>query len=140
MEGRGGEIPRVGQHRMEVGHIIPFFLPSIAQGSCAMSFCSHSISCFTHLCRQTDAARTWDMLRSWTQIDFEAFVGLNINSPTNAIFMTKVEHISFGNFDFFLEKELVSRFRGDLSLGLISFSPRTIPTSTSCICPGSSGV
>ncbi len=54
------------------------------------------------------------MLRSWTEIDFETLVGPNINSPTNAIYMTKVEHASFGHFKFYLDKEEVGRFRGDL--------------------------
>jgi hypothetical protein len=50
----------------------------------------------THLRRQKDAART--MLQSWTRIDFEALVGQEINSPTNAIYMTIDEHIKFGQF------------------------------------------
>ncbi|KAI9437437.1 hypothetical protein H4582DRAFT_2057810 [Lactarius indigo] len=46
---------------------------------------------------QTSAVRTWDMLQSWTQINFKTLIRSNINSSTNAIYMTKVEHT---NFDF----------------------------------------
>jgi hypothetical protein len=50
------------------------------------------------------------MLRSWTRIDFMALVGSNINSPTNAIYMTIMEHLAFGKFKFYLDKDAVSRF------------------------------
>jgi hypothetical protein len=119
-EGRDGEILDVGQHQMEAAHIIPFFLPLITQESCVMAFCSR-VSHISHIFRKTDATRTWDMLRSWTQTDFETLMGSNIKSPMNAIYMTKQEHSNFADFDFFLEKESVSRFRCDLSLGLMFF-------------------
>jgi hypothetical protein len=78
------------------------------------------------------------MLGSWTQIDFETLVGPNINSPKNAIYMTKTKYVAFGRFKFYLDKEAVSRFRGDLSLlswRLIPFSTRIFPTSTKYGCP-----
>ncbi len=56
---------------------------------------------------QTDGARTWDMLRSWTQIDLEGLIGSNINSPTTAIYMTRNERAHFGSFRFYLDKEAV---------------------------------
>ncbi len=59
---------------------------------------------------QRDAARTWDMLQSWTQIDIKEVVGSNINSPTNALYMTNNEHLAFGHFRFYLDKDVVSRF------------------------------
>ncbi|KAI9453266.1 hypothetical protein BJY52DRAFT_1290012 [Lactarius psammicola] len=73
------------------------------------------------------------MLLSWTQIDFKTLVGPNINSPSNSIYMTTEEHATFGNFEFYLDKEADSRFRGDslpLSLRLILFSTQIFPTST----------
>ncbi len=97
-----------------------------------------SLSGLTHLRRQIDIARTWDMLWSWTQIDFRTLVESNINSPTNAIYMTREEHATFRRFMFYLDKEAVSRFRGDLlplRLGLILFSTRILPTSTKYVCP-----
>lgn len=48
------------------------------------------------------------MLRAWTRIDFETLVGSNINSPANAIYMTKTEHVSFGRFKFYFDKDAVS--------------------------------
>ena len=50
------------------------------------------------------------MLRSWSRIDFMALVGSNINSPTNAIYMTTSEHTAFGSFKFYLDKDVVSHF------------------------------
>ena len=39
-----------------------------------------------------------------------ALVGSNINSPTNAIYMTTAEHTAFGSFKFYLDKDVVSLF------------------------------
>ncbi len=109
-------MPKGGQHRMEVTHIIPFLLNNsttksfVAQRSCVTK---SSFSRLTHLRIQTDDARTWDMFRSWTQIDLRTLVGSTVNFPTNAIYITMTEHVAFGYFDFCLDKEVVSRFRGD---------------------------
>jgi hypothetical protein len=51
------------------------------------------------------------MLRSWTRIDFMTLLGPNINLPRNAIYLTTVEHRTFGQFKLYLDKEAVSRFR-----------------------------
>ncbi|KAH9170892.1 hypothetical protein EDB89DRAFT_1218022 [Lactarius sanguifluus] len=92
-EGRVGEVPnKVGQLPMEVAHIVPFLLNE---------FDDQLISSL----EITNAAQTWDMLRSWTQIDFRTLIGPNIDSPTNAIYMTTVEHATFGHFEFYLDKE-----------------------------------
>jgi hypothetical protein len=107
---------------MEAAHIIPFLLNGFDDnviGSPEIVRDVLSFSHLTHFRRQRDVARTWDMLQSWTQINFR-----NINSPTNAIYMTKTEHAAFGRFEFYLDKEAVSRFRDGsllLSLGLILF-------------------
>jgi hypothetical protein len=48
------------------------------------------------------------MLQAWTRIDFETLVGSDINSPTNAIYMTKTEHVYFGHFKLYFDKDAVS--------------------------------
>ncbi|KAJ6609733.1 hypothetical protein B0H10DRAFT_1652538, partial [Mycena sp. CBHHK59/15] len=58
-----------------------------------------------------DAARTWDMLQSWTNLDLRKLVGSDINSPTNAIFMSADEHYSFGRFHFYLDERAVCLLR-----------------------------
>ena len=125
---------------MHAAHIIPFLLNSFDDKAinsreivCDVFLFSH----LTHLRRQTDAARTWDMLQSWTQIDFKTLVGPNINSPTNAIYMSSEEHRIFGRFRFYLDKEAVSRLRELFlpSLALIHFSTLIYPTSTKYVCP-----
>ncbi|KAI9466109.1 hypothetical protein BJY52DRAFT_1413613 [Lactarius psammicola] len=107
--GRLGEVPDDGQSPMEAAHIIPFLLnkfdDKVINTSPEIVRDVLSFSRLTHLRRQTDAARTWDMLQCWTQIDFRTLTGLNINSPTNAIYMTKAEHAAFGRFKFYLDKE-----------------------------------
>ncbi|TFK41559.1 hypothetical protein BDQ12DRAFT_389414 [Crucibulum laeve] len=61
--------------------------------------------CFSsHLLRQTDAARTWDILKAWSRIDIKALIGPNINTPLNCIFMTTAEHGFFGRFELYLEQ------------------------------------
>ncbi|KAH8993395.1 hypothetical protein EDB92DRAFT_398703 [Lactarius akahatsu] len=87
-EGRVGEVPnKVGQLPMEAAHIIPFLLNE---------FDDQLVS---------SLEITWDMLRSWTQIDLRTLIGPNIDSPANAIYMTTVEHSTFGHFEFYLDKE-----------------------------------
>lgn len=126
---------------MEAAHIIPFLLNGFDDSVISSPEIVRDVLLFshlTHLRRQRDAARTWDLLQSWTQINFSTLVGSNINSPTNAIYMSKVEHAAFGRFEFYLDKEAVSLFRGSsllLSLGLILFSTRIFPTSTNYVCP-----
>lgn len=48
------------------------------------------------------------MLQSWTRVDISKLAGSNINSPENGIFMTASEHLDFGTFKFYLDKEAVS--------------------------------
>ena len=73
------------------------------------------------------------MLQSWTQIDIKEVVESNINSPTNALYMTNDEHRAFGHFRFYLDKDAVSRFHDD-SLLLMPMHPSTrmFLTSTGC--------
>ena len=117
---------------MEVAHVIPFLL------NCSSSIVRYilSSSCLTHFCIQKFAAVAWDMLRSWTRIDFETLIGSKINSPTNAVYMSMQEHFLFRLFEFYLDKDVVGQFRGDLFLltsGLMSFSTQILPTSTKLV-------
>jgi hypothetical protein len=115
--GHEEEIPDAGQHRMEAAHIIPFLLNKFDDKAISSPEIVRDVLLFshlTHLRRQTNAARTWDMLRSWTRIDFKTLIGSNINSPSNAIYMSTQEHSDFGHFLFYLDKEAVSHFRGDM--------------------------
>ncbi|KAH8997209.1 hypothetical protein EDB86DRAFT_937136 [Lactarius hatsudake] len=91
-ERRFGEIPPGANSDMAAAHIVPFSLNKFNDKVIS----SPEI---------TNAARTWDMLQSWTRIDSKTLVGSNINSPTNAIYMTVTEHSMFGRFEFYLEKE-----------------------------------
>ncbi|KAJ6600191.1 hypothetical protein B0H10DRAFT_2441155 [Mycena sp. CBHHK59/15] len=91
-QGREQEIPDVPQLRMEAAHVIPFLLNDFNNNTGITS-------------EIKDAARTWDMLQSWTNLDLGKLVGSNINSPTNAIFMTADEHYSFGRFRFYLDEQ-----------------------------------
>ncbi|KAH9171033.1 hypothetical protein EDB89DRAFT_1973712 [Lactarius sanguifluus] len=91
-ERRFDEIPREPTVKMQAAHIIPFLLNKFDD----RVINSPEI---------TSAARTWDMLQSWTRIDFKTLVGSNINSPMNAIYMTSIEHDMFGRFEFYLDKE-----------------------------------
>ena len=121
---------------MEVAHVIPFLLNNFddrATSSSSIVRYIFSSSCLTHFCIQKVAAITWDMLRSWTRIDFETLIGSKINSPTNAIYMSKQEHFLFGRFDFYLDKDAVRQFHGglfQLTSGLTPFSIRITPTNT----------
>lgn len=57
-----------------------------------------------------DAARTRDMLQSWTRMDIGAHTGPDIDSLKNAIYMTTDEHTQFRRFGFYLDKQAVGRF------------------------------
>ena len=123
---------------MEAAHIIPFSLNKFDDRAASSPdivryILSSSLACLTHFCIQKAAANTWDMLRSWTRLDFETLIGSKINSPANAMYMTKQEHVFFGRFKFYLDKDAVSHYRGGLFLltsGLMLLSSRMLPTST----------
>ena len=121
---------------MEVAHVIPALLNNFddrATSSSSVVRYILSSSCLAHFCIQKFAANTWDMLLSWTRIDFKPLIGSMINFPTNAIHMSMQEHISFRCFKFYLDKDAVSHFRVGLFLltsGLTPFSTQIFPTST----------
>ncbi|KAH9012724.1 hypothetical protein EDB85DRAFT_1900150 [Lactarius pseudohatsudake] len=105
-EGRVDEISRVGQLRMEPAHITPFLLNKVDDGAIGSPEIVRDVR--SVLTFHTDRRRSphfWDMLRSWTRIDFETLVVPNINSPMNAIYMTRDEHDIFGHFTSYLDKE-----------------------------------
>ena len=53
------------------------------------------------------AAITWDILRSWTGIDLDKLVGSKINTPENAILMCRDQHLDFGRYKWYLDKDAV---------------------------------
>ncbi|KAJ7494929.1 hypothetical protein FB451DRAFT_1019990, partial [Mycena latifolia] len=55
-----------------------------------------------------DAANTWDILQSRTQIDLRELAGPKITSPANGIYMTSDDHDYFGAFKFYLDKSAAS--------------------------------
>ncbi|KAN0133391.1 hypothetical protein V8E53_008831 [Lactarius tabidus] len=91
-EGRFDEIPDDAQVDMHAALVIPFLLNEFDDK-------------FINRPKIMDAARTWDMLRSWTRIDFMPLVRSDINLPANAIYMTSTEHRTFGQFKLYLDKE-----------------------------------
>jgi HNH endonuclease len=117
MERRVGEIPMVGQNIMEAAHIIPFTLNNFDNKTTSGSEIVRDLLLspgLMHYCTQKNC--TWDMLESWTRIDFRKLVGSNINTPSNVVYMNESEHFKFRTFELYLDKEAVSRFCGDLSL------------------------
>ena len=95
---------------MEAAHIIPSLLnkfedEDIMNLQIVRNVCPFILMFHAHFCGQRDS---WDMLQLWTQIDLKALVGQNINSPMNAIYMSREEHSNFVNFGFYLDKEAVS--------------------------------
>lgn len=97
---------------MAPAHIIPFLLNQLEVPTTRWSGLVRDLLLFlrlTHLRWQINAPRTLEMLRSWTQIDFTTLLESDIDSPANSIYMTTIEHLAFGNFDFYFDKEAVSR-------------------------------
>jgi hypothetical protein len=98
---------------MAAAHIIPFLLNNFNVNATGGPLLVCDVLLFlplTNIHRQINAACTWDMLQSWTQIDFRMLLRSDINSPANTIYMTRQEHRTFGNFDFYFDKEAVSLF------------------------------
>ncbi len=100
---------------MQVAYILPFKLIDFEDKTVSDADV-FLFSCLTPSL-QTDASWFWVLLQSWTQIDFKMLIGSMINSPTNAIYMTLVEQRGFRNFEFYFDKEVVSRFCDHVGLG-----------------------
>lgn len=131
LQGRKEEIPRdVGQLHMAAAHIVPFLLNNFdvnANGGPLLVRDALSFSYLTYLRRQINAALTWDMLQSWTQIDFRTLDGSTINSPANTIYMTREEYDSFGSFSFYFDEEAVSHLYLVLLIGTNKFQYPDVP-------------
>ncbi|KAJ6587766.1 hypothetical protein B0H10DRAFT_2093598 [Mycena sp. CBHHK59/15] len=91
--GRSHEVPHLPAHKMAAAHIIPLFLNSFDDAR------DHKGKT-----KIRDAASTWDILQSWTQIDLRGLIGEKITSPPNGIYMTRDDHDNFGAFKFYLDK------------------------------------
>jgi hypothetical protein len=105
----------MAQQNMTAAHIIPFFIRNFDVNATGGPFLVRDdvllFSPLTYLQRQKNAACTRDMFQSWTQIDIRTVLTSDINSPGNTIYMTREEQESFGNFDFYFDKEAVSCFQ-----------------------------
>jgi len=90
---------------------------------------SKSLDC---LVLQHKTAITWDMLRSWTGIDLDKLVRSKINTPENAILIYCEQHLGFGCFKWYLNKNAVCCLLESLFLteSLKIGSILTIQTST----------
>ena len=94
---------------LEAAHIIPLSLNGFEESRSA-ELVGPDFSLFKSLdclVLQHKAAVTWDMLRSWTGIDLDKLVGSKINTPENAILMCREQHLSFGRFKWYLDKDAV---------------------------------
>ena len=94
---------------LEAAHIIPLSLNGFEESRSAEPVgpdfsLFKSLDC---LVLQHKTAITWDMLRSWTGIDLDKLVGSKINTPENAILMCCEQHLDFGRFEWYLDKDAV---------------------------------
>ncbi|KAF9446365.1 hypothetical protein P691DRAFT_188745 [Macrolepiota fuliginosa MF-IS2] len=89
LQNKGLEVPGEPYDLMETAHIIPSLLNKFDPKTNPAA----------------EAAHTWDMFRSWTNLDLEKFVGSKINTPANAIYMEIGTHRHFGHFGFYLDKD-----------------------------------
>ncbi|KAK6974789.1 hypothetical protein R3P38DRAFT_3131507 [Favolaschia claudopus] len=92
--GRSNEVPQVPARKMVAAHIIPLYLNSFDE----------TWDDNTGRTTMRDAASTWDILQSWTQLDLAGLRGDNITSPSNGIYMTSDDHDTFGAYKFYLDK------------------------------------
>ncbi|KAJ6567322.1 hypothetical protein DFH09DRAFT_1278381 [Mycena vulgaris] len=95
--GRSNEVPRGGRGHatMKATHILPLTLRSLKDDG------KNPTAVILR-----DAARTWDMLSAWTQIDLKD-LQVRLASPANGIYMCAEEHAYFGAFRFYLKKSLL---------------------------------
>ena len=94
---------------LEAAHIIPLSFNRFEESYSAklvgpdFSFFK-SLDC---LVLQHKTAITWNMLRSWTGIDLDKLVRSKINTLENAILMCCKQHLSFGHFKWYHDKDVV---------------------------------
>jgi hypothetical protein len=108
---RGMEVPPSAQRRMQAAHIIPLSLDKFNEDKGPVSRIFFRIS-NSHILKKKDVAYTWDMLQAWTGLDPDQLAGSNINSAENCIFMNDLDHIRFGGFFFYFDKDEVGEFLG----------------------------
>ncbi|KAL9710801.1 hypothetical protein Ac2012v2_006338 [Leucoagaricus gongylophorus] len=92
---------------LEAAHIIPLSLNGFEESRSA-ELVGPDFSLFKSLdclVLQHKTAITWDMLRSWTGIDLDKLVRSKINTPENAILMCCEQHLDFGRFEWYLDKD-----------------------------------
>jgi len=94
---------------LEAAHIIPLsfnrFEESYSTELVGPDFSFFkSLDCFV---LQHKTAITWDMLQSWTGIDLDKLVRSKINTLENAILMCHEQHLGFGHFKWYLDKDVV---------------------------------
>ena len=94
---------------LEAAHIIPLSLNGFDENQ-SSELIGPDFSLFKLLdcfVLQYKTAITWDMLRSWTGIDLDKLVRSKINTPENAILMCREQHLGFGRFKWYLDKDAV---------------------------------
>jgi len=96
-------------HLLEAAHIILLLFNGFEESYSAELvgsdfFLFKSLDC---LVLQHKTAITWDMLRSWTGIDLDKHVRSKINTPENAILMCHEQHLGFGCFKWYHDKDAV---------------------------------
>jgi len=100
----------LGWHQfLKAAHIIPLSLNGFDKNQ-SSELVGPDFSVFKSLdclVLQHKAAITWDMLQSWTGIDLDKLVGSKINSPENAILMCRDQHLDFGHYKWYLDKDAV---------------------------------
>jgi len=112
-KGHGSEIPPGPKSHMETTHIVPYMVYlNMSDGRAIrdpLAEIVRGVFSFMHLIhirRQTERARSQEILHAWTRLDVDAVE--SVNSPSNAIFMSISEHFTFAKFEFYLDKEAVS--------------------------------
>ena len=94
---------------LEAAHIIPLSLNGFDKNR-SSELVGPDFSLFKSLdclALQHEAAITWDMLRSWTGINLGKLVGSKINTLENTILMCRDQHLDFGHYRWYLDKDTV---------------------------------
>ena len=99
----------LNSHLLEAAHIILLSFNGFEESYSAELIGSDfslfkSLDC---LVLQHKTAIIWDMLQSWTGIDLDKLVRSKINTLENAILMCCKQHLSFGHFKWYHDKDVV---------------------------------
>jgi len=99
-----------GLHQfLEAAHIIPLSLNGFDENQSSELvdsdfFLFKSLDYFV---LQYKAAITWNMLQSWTGIDLDKLVRSKINTLENVILICHDQHLDFGHYRWYLDKDAV---------------------------------